>query len=91
MSLNDFSFLVGFFSLLIVLLVLQAVRKKFGKADKLQLLVLLIFSYEFICCAELAFGLCVAVITIIAYVAGRLLDKYPGSRLILCGGVWAAL
>lgn len=77
-SLNSFSFLLSFFVLLAGMAFLQVFRNCGAAASlccKVQLMALLVFSYAFLCRADIRFGACVAVETLIAYGTGRLLDK----------------
>lgn len=86
MALNNFYFLVAFIPLFIILLLLQATREKFGKADRIQLFVLLLFGYFFICYSDIRFGVCVVTVTAITYITGLLIERLKNKRVILMGG-----
>lgn len=83
MALNSFCFILCFVPLFAVMLFLQAIRGKFDKVGRVQLLVLLIFSYFFICYSDIRFGICVALVTVIAYFAGLFMEIKPDKRSIL--------
>jgi D-alanyl-lipoteichoic acid acyltransferase DltB (MBOAT superfamily) len=89
MALNNFYFMVAFIPLFIVLLLLQAFRAKCDKGGRMQLLVLLVFSYFFICYSDIRFGVCLVIVTAIAYITGLLIELLSNKRPILAGaGGW---
>lgn len=95
-SLNSFSFVMAFSILLAFMAVFQALRKYGTNMDflcgRVQLIILLVFSYTFICLTDFRFGVCVAAETLITYSTGLILsanNKSPkGTRKFsMCAGV----
>ena len=94
MSLNSFRFIILFAVLFVVMIVLQLVRKKTAIAGKVQLLLLLAFSYFFILKSDWRFCICVAAVTALTYVLAILIEKNSGERrrkILLTGGGIALL
>lgn len=94
MFLNDFQFIILFLFILLILSVCQAGRKLKGKlgilSGRVQLALLLLFSYAVICSADIRCGICVAVETLISYVIARIIGRavIRNSHVkILLGGV----
>ena len=85
MSLNGFRFLILFAAIFFILLLLQVGRK--GKADyicgRIQLVILLLFSYALIFSVDIRFGICILAETVITYIIGRLIKN---CQKILTGG-----
>ena len=86
MSLNSFRFGVYFVALLVVMVVLQLLRKKYKVFGTEQIVLLLAFSYYFILKSDWRFCVCVAAVTFITYALGILIEK-TNSKLWLIGGV----
>lgn len=86
MSLNSFSFFLYFPPLVAVMAVFGLFRKKWKTAGKLQLFILLAFSYFFIYASDWRFCICIFVITALAYSTGILLEKTHNVN-ILRGGI----
>lgn len=90
MSLNSFRFGVYFVALLVVMVVLQLLRKKYKVFGTEQIVLLLAFSYYFILKSDWRFCVCVAAVTFITYALGILIEK-TNSKLWLIGGGIALL
>ena len=89
MTLNSFSFLLYFTVLVAVLFVLQLFRrneKNVWITTRLQIWMLLFFSFFFICKSDWRFCICVVAVTLLAYLFGRLIDG-KRSKLILSAGI----
>lgn len=85
MSLNDFDFILFFATLLALLMVVglfkSAIKKK---ADfilrRLQIIILLVFSYFFVCCTDIRFGVCIFALTLFSYFFGLITDFSTGRK-----------
>ncbi len=86
MSINSFWFLCIFALLLIFFASLQLIVKKSNGARKPQLGVLLLFSYYYIFQVDWKFCICIACVTLIAYVTSILLEK-TGKKIWLYVGI----
>ena len=87
MSLNSFRFVIYFAALFVVMVVLQLLRKKTAIAGKVQLPLLLAFSYFFILKSDWRFCICVAAVTVLTYVVAIRIEKAEGGKPWLIGGV----
>lgn len=81
MSLNNIYFIIQFILLVIVMSVLQFFRTQqwANSISRIQLIIILIYSYFFILSIDWRFALCIAIITIIAYVCGILTGRSQDS------------
>ena len=79
MSLNSFHFILYFFVLFLVLLLIEwgkHVRKQdTGFLGRIQLLMLVVFSYFFIYKSDWRFCICVFAVTVITYVIALAIQK----------------
>jgi alginate O-acetyltransferase complex protein AlgI len=77
MGLNNFFFIVQFVILFIFLSVLQIIRSKWLLEDigRVQIFILLFYSYYFVGSVNWRFAVCVALVTIIAYGGGQLIER----------------
>ena len=87
MSLNSFRFVIFFVALFVVMVVLQLLRKKTAFFRKVQLILLLAFSYFFILKSDWRFCICVAAVTVLTYVVAIRIEKAEGGKPWLIGGV----
>ena len=84
MTLNSFHFVVYFAAFVVVLSLLQLVRRKYEVVGKLQLILLLLFSYFFIYKSSWKFCVCVLAYTCFVYVAGLFAKK---NKVVLATGI----
>ena len=91
MSLNSFRFVIFFVALFVVMVVLQLLRKKTAFFRKVQLILLLAFSYFFILKSDWRFCICVAAVTVLTYVVAIRIEKTENSKNWLIGGGIALL
>ena len=75
MGLNSFSFIVQMIALTVTMLLLQLLRKKSDIWKNIQIFLLFLYSYYFIGSVDFRFAVCVAFVTIIAYVSGCIIDS----------------
>ncbi len=77
MGLNNFFFIVQFVILFIFLSVLQIIRSKWllENIGRVQIFILLFYSYYFVGSVNWRFAVCVALVTIIAYGGGQLIER----------------
>lgn len=82
MSLNSFNFVFFLCILLVVMSILQLFRRitSFKNVDRVQLIVLLAFSYAFVFFNNWKYCICLLVITIITYLAGISINTIQDSR-----------
>ncbi len=86
MSLNSFKFIVLFAVFFLVMLAVQLIKKK-ELVRKIQIVLLLLFSYFFVFTSSWKFCICVAVITVITYVLGLLIEKDKYRTLFFVLGI----
>ena len=91
MSINSFSVLIAVSLLLIMLGILQFIRlhntRLNGSISVVQRAILLVFSYWFICMADVCFLIVIIIYTVIVYVIGRLLEVERTKKGMLAVGV----
>jgi alginate O-acetyltransferase complex protein AlgI len=90
MALNNFYFICYLIVFTVLMLAVQLVfyaGKKQG-ADKVQCVLLLVFSYFCICMSDWKFAFCVLAVTLIAYGCGRRIQRTK-SRAVLSTGILA--
>ena len=75
MTLNSFRFVVYFAAFIVVLALLQLVRRKYEVVGKAQLILLLLFSYFFIYKSSWKFCVSVLAYTCFVYVVGLFAKK----------------
>lgn len=86
MSLNSFSFIVCCTALILVMALLQCIRRKFPTGgSKTQLLLLLAVSYGFLVRADWRFCLCILAVTIITYVCAVVYERTRHGRILFAG------
>ena len=88
MTLNSFHFVVYFAAFVVVLALLQLVRRKVAAVGKLQLILLLLFSYFFIYKSSWKFCVCVLAYTCFVYVVGLFAKK---NKVVLSTGIIASI
>ena len=78
MGLNSISFIICFFALFVLMSVLQIIRIKtnYEIVSRLQILILLLFSYCFVVTADWKFAVLLAAVTLIAYVSGLIIPLF---------------
>ena len=86
MTLNSFHFVVYFAAFIVVLALLQLVRRKYEVVGKAQLILLLLFSYFFIYKSSWKFCVCVLAYTCFVYVVGLFAKK---NKVVLSTGIIA--
>ena len=86
MSLNSFIFIIYFAVLLAPLAILQLLRKKKEAVSRIQVCILLLFSYFFIFKSDWRFCLCVIGVTAISYFVALMIDGNKNSKRWLTGG-----
>lgn len=102
MPLNSFSFIILLPVLVIVLGIMQILGHNIEKRNgiyvtgNIQLVLLLAFSYYFMCRTDIYFGACIAIETGIAYTTGILIDRWKNKnkqflRLIMFIGILSLL
>ena len=99
MALNSFKFMILFFGMLVILILLQVGRAwqaeetdRIGYVcERLQLIILLFFSYGLIFSADIRFGICILIETVITYIIGRLLKSVKHQKILNIGGIIALL
>lgn len=96
MALHSFGFVLSFVPLLVLLAALQLLQIKTGKTffSRLQLLLLLLYSYWFLCSVDIHFGVCMAFMTLITFFVGIVVEKHREeivARYICIGGVTLSL
>lgn len=84
MTLNSFHFVVYFAVFVVVLSLLQLVRRKYEVVGKLQLILLLLFSYFLIYKSSWKCCVCVLAYTCFVYVVGRFVNK---NKVALSAGI----
>lgn len=84
MTLNSFHFVVYFAAFVVILSILQLVRRKHEAVGKVQLILLLLFSYFFIYKSSWKFCVCVLAYTCFVYVVGRFVNK---NKVALSAGI----
>ena len=84
MGLNSLFFLIQLIALVSVLLILQIIRNKrwAHTVGRLQIIILLIYSYYFVGSVDWRFAICVAAVTLIAFGCGLLIGKYREGNKI---------
>ena len=82
MNLNSFLFVQYLTVLIIVLGVIQCFQKRFPIVSRIQLIILLIFSYYNICISDWHFGVCCLFVSLLSYSVGIYLYKNR-SRTVL--------
>lgn len=97
MGLNNFFFIIHMIMLLMVMFLLQMVRTRhwaYG-AGRVQIIVLLLYSYYFAGYVDWRFAICIAAVSLTAYSFGLLIDRAKQvdnqsskPRKIAVGGVW---
>lgn len=85
MTLGSFSFILFLTAIIIVMTVLQLLRKQLSIAKELQLIFLLTFSYLYVLKTDYRFCICVVAVTLISYLFGLWLEK-THNHAILIGG-----
>lgn len=85
MIINSFRFLCIFAVLVIIMGGLQLIRKKSDKVGKVQLGILLLFSYYYIFKADWRFCICIACVTLIAYSMSIMLEKTKKKVWVFVG------
>lgn len=88
MTLNSFHFVVYFVAFVVVLALLQLVRRKYEVVGKVQLILLLLFSYFFIYKSSWKFCVCVFAYTCFVYVVGLFAKK---NKVVLTIGIIASI
>lgn len=88
MTLNSFRFIVYFAAFVVVLSILQLIRRKYEAVGKLQLILLLLFSYFFIYKSSWKFCICVLAYTCFVYVVGLFVKK---NKAVLSLGIIASI
>lgn len=100
MALNSFNFIIFLIILFIILFILQYFKMFFDNKNnqyaKLitrgQIMLLLIFSYIFMCFTDIRFGICMFIITLISYIIGILIDKnFEHKKMWLILGILFSL
>lgn len=86
MSLNSFSFIIYSAAIVVVMTLLQMIRKKNALGGVLQLCFLLAFSYFFILKSDWRFCICVVAVTFLAYLFGEWIER-KRSKIILSAGI----
>lgn len=84
MTLNSFHFVVYFAAFVVVLALLQLVRRKYEAVGKVQLILLLLFSYFLIYKSSWKFCVCVLAYTCFVYAVGRFVNK---NKVALSAGI----
>ena len=88
MSLNSFIFIFYFAVLLVPMAILQQLRKRKEELGRIQLLLLLLFSYFFILKTDWRFCLCVIGVTALSYFVALMIDENKGSKCwLIVGGI----
>ena len=77
MALNSFKFIVCFALLFAVLLSLELIKKFFAskRIARIQLILLLLFSYTLVFLTDWRFGVCILFTTLLTYILGRKIQK----------------
>lgn len=88
MVLNSFHFVVYFAVFFVIMVLLQLVRKKYEKIGKLQLFLLILFSYFFIYKSSWKFCMCIFVYTCFVYVIGLFVKK---NKAVLTIGIMVSI
>lgn len=88
MTLNSFYFVVYFAAFVVVLALLQLIRRKYEVVGKVQLILLLLFSYFFIYKSSWKFCICVLAYTCFVYVVGLFVKK---NKVVLSLGIIASI
>ena len=88
MTLNSFHFVVYFAAFVVVLSILQLVRRKYEVVGKAQLILLLLFSYFFIYKSSWKFCVSVLAYTCFVYVVGLFAKK---NKVVLATGIIASI
>lgn len=88
MTLNSFYFVVYFAAFVVVLALLQLIRRKYEVVGKLQLILLLLFSYFFIYKSSWKFCVCVLSYTCFVYMIGLFVKK---NKVVLSLGIIASI
>lgn len=91
MSLNSLIFIIYFAVLLVPLAILQQLKKRKEELDRIQLLLLLLFSYFFIIKTDWRFCLCVIGVTAISYLFALMIDERKSSKFWLIFGCIALI
>ncbi len=85
MTLSSFSFILFLTAIVIVMTVLQLLRKRLSIAKELQLIVLLTFSYLYVLKTDYRFCICVSAVTLISYLFGLWLETTHNSKILVGG------
>lgn len=96
MGLNSIYFLIQFIALAVVMLALQFIRNRrwAHPVKRLQIIILLLYSYYFVGFVDWRFAICVAVVTLIAYGCGLLIGKYRKENQVFKSrkiAIWGGL
>lgn len=87
MALNNFFFIIYFTVLIIMMTGLQFLRIKFSDVfwSKVQLALLLIYSYAFIGITDWRFVICIVIVSLFSFLSGLLISRIKSRRvLIMC-------
>lgn len=78
MGLNSLHFVIQFVVLMLVMSVLQFIRnRRWNNAiSRLQIIILLVYSYFFVASVDYRFAICIGGVTLVAYIGGLLVDRY---------------
>lgn len=88
MTLNSFHFVIYFAAFVVVLALIQLVRRKYEAVGKVQLILLLLFSYFFIYKSSWKFCVCVLAYTCFIYGVGLFAKK---NKVVLTIGIVASI
>ena len=87
MNLNSFSFIIYFICAIVVMGVLQIVRKKDSNIITLQFLFLLAFSFFFILKSDWRFCICITAVILLTYSLGLILNKTHSFKILMGGSM----
>lgn len=85
MNLSSFSFVIQFTVIVVVMVILQLIRKESLEVKKIQITFLLLVSYFFIYKSDWRFCICIVSITILTFLFGGLIEKSHNPKILMMG------